>query len=624
MKVFLTSLLLILVLASQAQITGQVNTYTAVSNVDNANATVSVSSNAGFAVGDLVLLMQMQGLQIDESNTASFGNLNDANGVGGFELQRICDVSGNDIAFENQLVNIYNPNAVSNAAIQLIRVPEYIDVDVGAVTVPNWNGSTGGVLVISASGTINLVNNISLDGQGFRGASSVSLASSCNFFSDFNAYFYNTPNFRGNLKGEGLAVSIAGKEGGRGRQFSGGGGANDHNAGGGGGSNYGLGGIGGTFQNTSLFGCPGFYPGLGGLSTSTIGYSVANKAAFMGGGGGAGHADNGDTPPGGNGGGIVILLADVVEGNNFQISVNGQTPANAGGDGGSGGGAGGSILLSVNSFGASTLNLQANGGNGGGAAYITTNCQGPGGGGGGGAIWSSTPFTANVNTQVTGGSKGINRPSNGCPTNSGVADGAVGAAIDIPALSVPIGSVSSTTCVLPVEWLSFEASILDNGYQFDWQLAGAMPDGKVSLLQSLDAQSFHPVQSFSAGVDQYLLPISLRQTTYFQMRYDGPDGEQSYSDMLQLSPSEERFFLQLSPNPAHKGLNSTLEISVPRSGEVDLLITNPLGQHLYAKTLTYASGERSKQLVLPVLPAGTYFVSVFYEGERKVLRWLRE
>ncbi|MEL7342853.1 MAG: hypothetical protein AAGM67_20380, partial [Bacteroidota bacterium] len=179
MKFFLTSLLLILVLTSQAQITGQVNTYTAVSSVNNANATVTVSSNVGFAVGDLVLLMQMQGLQIDETNTANYGNVIDANGVGGFELQRICDVSGNDIAFENQLVNTYNPNAVSNAGMQLIRVPEYINVDVGAVSAPAWDGSNGGVLVISASGTINLVDNISLDGQGFRGANSLSLNSPC-------------------------------------------------------------------------------------------------------------------------------------------------------------------------------------------------------------------------------------------------------------------------------------------------------------------------------------------------------------------------------------------------------------------------------------------------------------
>lgn len=626
MKSFLTSLLLFLAFNLQAQLTGTVNTYSGVSAVNGANAKVTVASAAGFAVGELVLLMQMQGAQINESNSASFGSISSLNDAGLYELQRICDINSNEITFETNLINSYNTAGATNPGIQLIKVPEYVNIDVGAVTAPNWNGTSGGVLVVAASGTINLVDNISLDGKGFRGGTSTSLASPCNFLSDFNAYFYANGGFEGNAKGEGIAAWISGKESGRGAQASGGGGGNDHNTGAAGGANYGAGGDGGTTQSLGFFDCPGLYAGDGGLALGGIAYSGLSPAVFMGGGGGAGHANNNESPDAGNGGGLVLLIADVIEGNGFSISVNGGSPINAGSDGGSGAGAGGTILLSANSFSTTMLNLSADGGNGGGASYIGSKCQGPGGGGSGGVIWTASALPANVNTSVTAGLKGINRPANGCPNGSGVGDGGAGAVIATPALSVAQGIATNSNCVLPVNWLFFEGRSQGEAFELSWQLLGGNTKGTIVLRRSLNATDFSSIQSFSEGngLGNWLVKDFAPIKHYYQLAYVGANGEQAFSDIIAFSPSEERFVFWLSPNPTPSDQQAILHFQLPSSGEVDIVVTNMLGQHFYAETHYLALGER--QIALPDLPlsAGTYFVSASFEGERQIWKWVKE
>ena len=62
---------------------------------------------------------------------------------------------------------------------QVIVVPQYTTASFNSTTPPTalpWNGSTGGVLVLDTSGTLNLNGvDISVDGLGFRGAAGLHL-----------------------------------------------------------------------------------------------------------------------------------------------------------------------------------------------------------------------------------------------------------------------------------------------------------------------------------------------------------------------------------------------------------------------------------------------------------------
>ena len=128
----------------------------------------------------------------------------------------------------------------------------------------------------------------------------------------------------------------------------------------------------------------------------------------MGGGGGSSTYTTGTASPGGRGGGIVIIVTDAIIGNGKYIKADGQSASGAASFGGAGGGGGGgSVVLSLQSYSASQLNLSVKGGNGG----AHTSFSG-GGGGGGGDIWVSKPIAGEpVTTFMTGGTAGTSATS---------------------------------------------------------------------------------------------------------------------------------------------------------------------------------------------------------------------
>jgi len=60
---------------AQTNISGVVNQYFEITAVDLPNNTVTLNSVAGLTIGDNVLLIQMQGATITETNDSNFGNI---------------------------------------------------------------------------------------------------------------------------------------------------------------------------------------------------------------------------------------------------------------------------------------------------------------------------------------------------------------------------------------------------------------------------------------------------------------------------------------------------------------------------------------------------------------------
>ncbi len=404
-------------LAGQANISGIINSYASVGNINYCAARLTVGDASGFAAGDRVLIIQMKGAAINSGNSAAFGSITDMANAGRYEWSTVQSVTGNNIQLLNTLVNNYN----TGAGVQLVKIPKYGDVTVsGALTAAAWNGSTGGVLALEASGQVTLEADIEVNGKGFRGGvANITATNNCTWLANQAAYFYSLNNWRGAAKGEGIAAFINDAEAGRGPQANGGGGGNDHNSGGGGGHLTG-GGRGGTNEEPSTFGCNGNFPGIGGRAIP-----AGNPRLFLGGGGGAGHENNDLGTNGGNGGGIIFIIAQTIQGNGHKLSANGATSANSLSDGAGGGGAGGTIILSVNA--ANNLILEAKGGNGGNANNSNgARCMGPGGGGAGGRII----VPAGVNVPASGvapGQNGLSINSTACtPGPNGAQSGQPG------------------------------------------------------------------------------------------------------------------------------------------------------------------------------------------------------
>lgn len=481
--------------------TTQLNTYYSGtgSNVAAGSTSVSVGAGtgpSGIQKGDLLLIIQMQGADINDTNDDSYGDGNAANNLnkgatdypaggvvngnlttnftaGNFEYA----VAANDIGLGSGTINLTSPlvNSYSNSdygaqgqkRYQVIRVPQYNNLDVtGTITAAPWNGQTGGIVAVDVAGKLTFSGSgqIDVNGLGFRGGAGRQLSEAGGgkntdvvTLSSFNANGSKAEGIAGTPKylydparTTPLDTGVEGYPGGsygRGAPGNAGGGGtdgrpsvNDENAGGGGGSNGGVGGKGGRTWNTALpFG------GDGGAV-----FPASARRLVLGGGGGAGSTNNGTGTPdngyassGAPGGGIVMVRAGTIAGIG-TINANGATPTMVpANDASGGGGAGGSVLvISQNSTIPGGITINASGGKGG------TNTgggspHGPGGGGGGGAVYIS-PNTATIN--LDGGKPGT---TNNDATNFGGATAGLGVSGAVPTTPTDATtSISGAGCLI--------------------------------------------------------------------------------------------------------------------------------------------------------------------------------
>ncbi|MCX8080152.1 MAG: gliding motility-associated C-terminal domain-containing protein [Bacteroidia bacterium] len=345
--------------------------YVVTANASAGTNSVTVASNAGLAVGDLVMIIQMQGALLNAGKDSLFpdfnssiptntthGQINNYNNAGNYEIHQINQLPNNTtVVFDCPLTKNY----LHLAKVQLVKIPRYTSLIVsspGNIVPAAWNGSTGGVVAIEVAGncTLNATPSIDATGRGFRGGLRLnfSLTGTASVFGGdkYGSLLY----IQGGMKGESIGgdttrYKVYSSMYGRGAMANGGGGGCAHNAGGGGGANAGLlsiysgsgipvsgynaawnlespgfsshvssgGGRGGysfssNNQNPNTVGPNnGSWGGdqrrnMGGFGGRPLDYSI--ERLFLGGGGGAGHGNNAQASSGGNGGGIVFLIVD--------------------------------------------------------------------------------------------------------------------------------------------------------------------------------------------------------------------------------------------------------------------------------------------------------------------------
>ncbi|MBX2892480.1 MAG: hypothetical protein KF734_16250 [Saprospiraceae bacterium] len=441
---------------SQNIISGAVNDYTPVLAIIGCDeSTLQVGSSSAFLPNDKVLIIQMQGAVVNLSNTNVFGSILNTGNAGNCELNRIKSISGNQISLLYRLERDYDVNG----KVQLVRVPEYGNITANGLTCKPWDGTTGGVLIVEASGTLTLQAGADVTGRGFRGGKMVNANGGA---SHETQYYYPPDPYRSAEKGEGIAIIPLEYSYGRGKAANGGGGGNGHNGGGGGGGNGGVGGNGGLEY--------WYAPGAPTLGTDGVGglkvFESDVQRVVMGGGGGAGHTNDNVGSSGGNGGGIIILRAKeiVTSGGAAVLSANGADVlkfGNNNNDGQGGGGAGGTILIEAEAVNG-TLYCDLKGGRGGDCLfYVTVQIIGAGGGGGGGKLMLSQGFP-NVSANLVGGANGManqNQTNGAQPGQQGVL--LTGASIMEGTVPIGIQMISQSLTLCP------NSSITLNGKTFD-------------------------------------------------------------------------------------------------------------------------------------------------------------
>jgi uncharacterized repeat protein (TIGR01451 family) len=492
-------------------LTGIINTYyPGTASVTSGATSITLGAATGsatpIAVGDEVLIIQMQDAAISSNNDGTYGdgstgsgwtNLNNAGVYEFATATSAVPVGGGTLTIAGAGPNggllFGYDSATATAAqgqrtFQVVRVPHFATATLGTgLTASAWNGSTGGIFALDTSGALTLNGNtVSVDGLGFRGAAGLQLdggvaGSTTNDYRQASPATYPAgPNFTGvpvngidGSKGEGIAgtpmwVEVAntplstGADGypngsmGRGAPGNAGGGgtdantANDQNSGGGGGANGGDGGFGGDAWNSNL--------SVGGLGGSS--FPSSSGRIVMGGGGGAGSRNNSNNntagaptriaqaSSGAAGGGLIIIRAGSITGTG-TMSANGTDAYDlTSNDAGGGGGAGGTIIVLSSGGTVGTLTANAHGGAGGDAWDDDGNAGPPladrhGPGGGGGGGVVLLSGTATIN--VAGGTHGTTLPAPG-QFQYGATNGSAGTSSTAISYSSSPGPHATASC----------------------------------------------------------------------------------------------------------------------------------------------------------------------------------
>ncbi|MDO6433334.1 T9SS type A sorting domain-containing protein [Flavitalea sp. BT771] len=602
--------------------------------------------------GDVLLVIQMQGSQINSANTSSYG---DGSGSGRGYLNNSALLAGrmefvvaaNSVPLTGGTLNLVSAigSSFQNTAFgtdgqytyQVIRVPLYYDVTLAAnIAAPRWNGTSGGVIALYATHNINMAGfTIDASGLGFRGGGGRAFSGSG---TGSNADFITpaTSNANGG-KGEGIAgtpkylnnnntfLDVSSFEGypngsyGKGAPGNAGGGGtdgnpasnNDENTGGGGGGNAGLGGNGGNAWNSGVT--------SGGKPGATFGQGSPSRL-IMGGGGGAGTTNNGTGSPGSGfassgsaGGGIVILSANAITGSGTIKANGGSANISVKNDGSGGGGAGGSILIYSKTGSLTALTVTAKGGNGGSNQMTGGASHGPGGGGGGGVIYSN--MTLGGSSSVAGGSAGT---TNGNTINYGATAGGVGTLSQtITQSQTPVFPISCV--VLSVEFLDIAAVQNNDVNTITWQVSHEINTLEYVVEKSTDGRSFRDIghvayQPGASSGKQYTFNdnegITGAGAVYYRIRQTEASGENQYSKVVSLQMNGKTSTLTVFPNPARS--SATVTFVAASNADVSLRLFDLKGSQVWQKQTRVSAGANAILLdQLGTIPNGIYLLQWF-------------
>jgi hypothetical protein len=617
------------------------------------------------AVGDIVLIIQMQGAQINvpASSTSSLYGGNSSGSGSGFITTNLLvgnmefavatnavPVGGGTLNIASGLTYAYAHAAYGTTGqytYQVIRVAPHFNIQLtAAINAPQWNGSVGGVTVISAVNQLDFNGKtISAVGAGFRGGGGRTLTGQSGLNStDF--YTLSTLGANGS-KGEGIAgtprylnvnnvlvnTGVEGYPSGsyaRGAPGNAGGGAtdsdpgsNDQNAGGGGGGNGGAGGLGGNGWYSF-----GYTGGRGGSQFSTTGPTTnyySPGRLIMGGSGGAGSTNNGTgTYPNGlsssgtNGGGLVIVNALTIIGVG-TVNVSGSTIEDSVRiDGSGGGGAGGSILIYANSgqLGITALAKGGNGANNYPIGYSATQ-HGPGGGGGGGVIFSNGALNAasSVNQGTAGISYGVS-----ITNNFGAMDGFVGVLTQtFPFSQLPPNMQICQTTVLPVTILDFSASyVSSNNVKVSWSTTNEINAAYYEVERSTNAtdfisvaqvnasQSLNPIHNYSINDQLYNINADI---IYYRLQIFDESGKFVYSNIVPVKLGQPETSVSVYPNPVDSYTILNLYSATQSTGV--LRVIDNSGRQILTRSISVNNGNNSIMIdQLGNLSKGVYVVQV--------------
>ena len=180
------------------------------------------------------------------------------------------------------------------------------------------------------------------------------------------------------------------------------------------------------------------------------------------------------------------------------------------------------------------------------------------------------------------------------------------------------GSIDATNSPLPIELISFNASLVVGQVQLSWATAAELNNDFFTIERSADAEKFEEVirikgrGTFNSKTNYSTVDESpLSGLSYYRLKQTDFDGKFTYSEVRLIENTYVGALLKLYPNPINNN-KFMLELNgLTGSSEVPVAIITMQGTIvLQANYRANEFGSLKASIELPLLPSGVYIVVV--------------
>ncbi|GAB3542004.1 hypothetical protein GCM10027443_42130 [Pontibacter brevis] len=195
--------------------------------------------------------------------------------------------------------------------------------------------------------------------------------------------------------------------------------------------------------------------------------------------------------------------------------------------------------------------------------------------------------------------------------------------------------LNSTVTPLPVELMSFKATVQGSKAQLTWVTASEKDNSHFEVETSLNGvHSFEKVGRVASKTTNSSIRTSYEFThnlgnangiRYYRLKQVDLDGTSSYSKVVAVTVKAQELVLELlvAPNPIN--YNSKVFITAAVAGKATFTLHNMTGKKVYAKVAELLEGENEVQLpVYDQLPNGLYILTVELNGQQRQVKVVKQ
>ena len=178
---------------------------------------------------------------------------------------------------------------------------------------------------------------------------------------------------------------------------------------------------------------------------------------------------------------------------------------------------------------------------------------------------------------------------------------------------------------LPVEWISFDASLLENGeVKLDWQTASEINNSGYEIHKSNDSENWEMIGFVEAkamthenSAYEFMDRTPFLGVNYYRLKQIDFDGVFQFSSIVSVTSTEAEIQVELYPNPSPREMN--ISIHNPSRESMRIVLSDALGRKIWKSEIIEKNASWKK--IFQLEQSGLYFISV-RSGQRVITKKL--